>query len=306
MKYVLLFAGQGAQVPGMGRDLCEKYAEARQVFETADKVLGRSLSQVCFEGTEAALTDTSNCQPGIFVHSLAALAVLKAHRPSLELAACAGLSLGEFSAHTAAGTFSFDEGLKIVQQRGTFMQEACAATHGSMAALIGADEVQAVEIAREADVDVANYNSPGQIILSGAAENIARAVEIAKTKGIKKAIPLTVAGAYHSRLMKSAQDKLAAALAPVEVRIPTVPVVSNFTAQRAATPGEIRNDLISQVTGSVRWEQSMRLLLSLGHTHFIELGPGNVLSGLMWRIDKAAVVHTVSDVATLETTLAAL
>jgi len=213
------------------------------------------------------------------------------------------LSLGEFTAHTAAGTFSFEEGLKLVEQRGTFMQQACDATKGAMASLIGADEATAVQIAQEADVDVANFNSPGQIVLSGEASNIAKAVEVAKAKGVKKVIPLTVAGAYHSRLMKSAQEKLGAVLAGMTVGKPVEPVVANVSAQFALEQGEIRHTLTEQVCGSVRWDQSMQYLIGKGYTDFIELGPGNVLSGLMRRINKEAVVYTMSDVKSLEETL---
>ncbi len=302
-QYCLLFAGQGAQVVGMGRDLAEQFAEAREVFEKADAILGRNLSGICFDGPEAELTKTSNCQPGIFTHSMAALALLRKNKPDLTIAACAGLSLGEFTAHTAAGTFSFEDGLKLVDQRGAFMQEACESTRGGMASLIGADEQTATQIAREADVDVANFNSPGQIVLSGEADKIAAAVEIAKAKGVKKTIPLTVAGAYHSRLMKSAQEQLGAVLAGMTMSQPLQPVVANVTAQFALEPGEIRHTLTEQVCGSVRWDQSMRYLIEKGHMDFIELGPGSVLSGLMRRINKEAVVHTISDVKSLEETL---
>ncbi|MDL5053651.1 ACP S-malonyltransferase [Oscillatoria laete-virens NRMC-F 0139] len=305
-QYCLLFAGQGAQFVGMGRELAEQFAEAREVFERADAVLERKLSTICFDGPEGELTKTSNCQPGIFTHSMAALALLRKNKPDLAIAACAGLSLGEFTAHTAAGTFSFEDGLRLVGQRGRFMQQACEATKGAMASLIGADEETATQIAQEADVDVANFNSPGQIVLSGEADKIAAAIEIAKVKGVKKAIPLTVAGAYHSRLMRSAQEQLGAVLAAMTIGKPLQPVVANVTAQFALEPGEIRHTLTEQVCGSVRWDQSMRYLIGKGHTEFIELGPGNVLSGLMRRINKEAVVHTVSDPKTLEETLSKL
>lgn len=302
-SYCLLFAGQGAQSVGMGRDLVEQFAPAKEIFQRADALLGRSLSEICFDGPEAELTKTSNCQPGIFVHSLAALSVLRHHRPELKIATCAGLSLGEFTAHTAAGTFSFEEGLKLVESRGIFMQKACEATQGAMASLIGTDEDTAVQIAQEADVDVANFNSPGQIVLSGDAVKIAKAVEIAKAQGVKKVIPLSVAGAYHSRLMKSAQEKLGSMLSGMTIKKPFHPVVANVTAQFADEAGDIRDTLTRQVCGSVRWDQSMQFLISKGYTDFIELGPGSVLSGLMRRINKEVVVHTVSDVASLEETL---
>ncbi|MDZ4817101.1 MAG: ACP S-malonyltransferase [Verrucomicrobiota bacterium] len=299
----LLFAGQGAQKVGMGKDLVETNAEACAVFAQADAVLGRSLTQVCFEGPIDELTKTSNCQPGIFVHSLACLAALKKEKPDLTVKFMAGLSLGEFSAHSAAGTFSFEEGLKLVQQRGTFMQEACEVTQGGMISLIGADETQARKIAAEADVDVANFNCPGQIVLSGESSKIARAIEVAQANGVKRVIPLTVAGAYHSRLMRSAQENLSAVVKGMKFNQPTCPVISNIHGVPAGTVEEIKDSVIGQVTSSVRWDESMRYAIAQGCTEYIELGPGNVLSGFMKRIDKNVTIHTICDAATLADTL---
>lgn len=302
-KVVLLFAGQGAQKVGMGSDLGEAFPSVKALFAQADGVLGFPLSQVMAAGPIEELTKTSRCQPALFVHGLAVLTALKERLPSLDIAACAGLSLGEFTAHAAAGTFDFETGLRLVHQRGTFMEEACEQTLGSMAAMIGGEESAVRELAAECDVDVANFNAPGQIVLSGSVEGIKAAVAGAKAKGIMKGVELTVAGAYHSRLMKSAQDKLAAVLAGTALQMPRVPVVSNYEAAAVTSDAVIRNTLERQVTGSVRWSESMKLLVSRGHNLFLELGPGGILAGLMKRTDKAARVISIEDLASLEKAL---
>ncbi len=299
-EIVLLFSGQGAQKVGMGRDFHESSAAARELFRQADEALGFGLSQVMFEGPDEELTRTSRCQPALYLHGLVALALLKERVGGLKPVAAAGLSLGEFTAHAAAGTFSFEDGLKIVARRGLFMEEACEATRGAMAALIGGEEEAVKALAAECGVDVANFNAPGQIVLSGTVEGIDAAVEKAKDHGIRRAIKLNVAGAYHSRLMQSAQDKLAEELAGVAVREPSIPVVCNFGASVVSGPGEIRAMLEKQVTGSVRWTDSIRLLRERGHRTFVELGPGKVLAGLVAKIDKDAEVHSVEDLASLE------
>ena len=297
----LLFTGQGSQTVGMGRDLCEKFAVCRQLFEQANAVLGRDLAQICFTGPEAVLTQTDNAQPGIFLTSLACLATVQAQIPDLKFAATAGLSLGEFTALTAAGAVTFEDGLRMVQARGRFMQEACDTTQGGMASIINLDDAVLVEVCREADVDVANLNCPGQTVISGAKDKIVKAVELAKARGAKRAIPLPVAGAYHSRLMMGAQQKVAAELARLALRDPRVPVVANVSAQPGGSVTEIKDLLTRQVTGTVRWTESMQWLIAQGFTRFIELGPGAVLAGLMKRINKNVEVISVNDCATLET-----
>jgi len=305
-KTALLFAGQGAQAVGMGKDLAEQWPTAKAIFDRANAALGYDLSSVCFNGPEPELTKTENAQPGIFLVSWVAFQLLKERVPSLQFQATAGLSLGEFTALAAGGAMSFEDGLKVVRQRGRFMQEACEATKGSMAAVIGLDEAPTREVCAEAGVELANLNCPGQLVISGEAEKIVKACELTKTKGAKRAIQLTVAGAYHSRLMASAQPKLQSALAAIAVATPGVTVVSNVTAQPHGAANEIRARLVDQVTASVRWEESMRYLLSQGFTRFIELGPGAALSGFMKRIDKSAQMLNVSDVASLEATVKAL
>jgi [acyl-carrier-protein] S-malonyltransferase len=297
---VFLFSGQGAQKVGMGKDFHESSATARELFQRADDVLGFPLSTTMFEGPEEELTRTSRCQPALYLHGLVALALLRERVGGLNPVAAAGLSLGEFTAHAAAGTFSFEDGLRLVARRGEFMEEACAATRGAMAALIGGEEDAVQALAAECGVDVANFNAPGQIVLSGTVEGIDAAVEKARDHGIRRAIKLNVAGAYHSRLMQSAQDQLSTVLAEVPVRPPAIPVVCNFGASVVADPAEIRSMLEKQVTGSVRWTESIRLLCERGQRHFIELGPGKVLAGLVAKIDKEATVHSVEDLASLE------
>jgi [acyl-carrier-protein] S-malonyltransferase len=301
-KTALLFAGQGAQAVGMGKDLAEAFPAARNWFDGGNAALGYDLAGICFQGPEPELTKTENAQPGIFLVSWVAFQLLKARVPALTFHAAAGLSLGEFTALTAAGSLSFEDGLKIVRQRGRFMQEACEVTRGGMAAIIGLDEAPTREVCAQAGVVLANLNCPGQLVISGATDKVAQACELAKTKGARRALPLPVAGAYHSPLMASAQAKLQAELARATLTGPTVTVVSNVTAQPHDGPEAIRARLVEQVTSSVRWEESMRYLVSQGFTQFIELGPGTALSGFLKRIDKNAQVLNVGDVASLETT----
>ena len=301
-KTALLFAGQGAQVVGMGKALAESSSAARAWFERANAALGYDLTGICFSGPEAELTKTEHAQPGIFLVSWVAFELLKARAPSLRYEATAGLSLGEFTALTAAGALTFEDGLSIVRQRGRFMQEACAATQGGMAAIIGLNEAATREVCAEAGVVLANLNCPGQLVISGASDKMGPACVLAKAKGALKAMPLTVAGAYHSPLMASAQPKLEAELARVQLSAPAVPVIANVTAQPHEGPETIRRRLVEQVTSSVRWEESMRYLVSQGYTRFIELGPGRALSGFMKRIEKTAQILNVEDVASLEAT----
>lgn len=305
-KTALLFAGQGAQAVGMGRDFAATIPAAKAWFDRANADLGYDLAAICFNGPDDELTKTEHAQPGIFLVSWVAFQLLKERVPSLQFDAAAGLSLGEFTALTAAGALSFDDGLRVVRQRGKFMHEACDATQGGMAAVIGLDEAPTREVCAETGVVLANLNCPGQLVISGAADRIEQACVAAKAKGARKAIPLPVAGAYHSPLMASAQPKLQTELAKAKISSPAVPVISNVTAQPHTTPDQISARLLEQVTASVRWEESIRYLLAQGFTRFIELGPGTALSGFMKRIDKNAQMLNVADVASLEETAEAL
>jgi [acyl-carrier-protein] S-malonyltransferase len=298
-KVALLFAGQGAQVVGMGKDLAEQFPPAVNLFGKADEILGRNLSDIAWNGPIDELTKTSNCQPALFVHGFACLSVLRELAGQFPVGGAAGLSLGELTAHAAAGTFKFEDGLRLVQQRGELMDEACAATVGGMAAMIGADENTVRQLADDEDVDVANINSPGQIVISGELAKVETAVAVAKEYGIRRATMLNVAGAYHSRLMQSAYEKLGAALLEVQMQMPRFPVVSNVTGREVKTLPEIRQTLQEQVTSTVRWVDCVERLAELGCDLFIELGPGGVLAGLLKRTRKDVDIISVSDVASV-------
>ena len=299
-KIALLFAGQGAQVVGMGKDLAEQFPTAANVFRNADEILGRKLSDIAWNGPLEELTKTSNCQPALFVHGLACLAVLRELAGDFPVGGAAGLSLGELTAHAAAETFSFEDGVRVVQERGQLMDEACSATVGGMAAMIGAEENAVRQLADEEDVDVANINSPGQIVISGELAKVEAAVAVAKEHGIRRATMLNVAGAYHSRLMESAYQKLGSALVDVRMQVPRFPVVSNVTGREVERLPEIRQTLREQVTSTVRWVDCMERLIGLGCDLFLELGPGGVLAGLLKRTRKDAEIISASDVSSVK------
>jgi [acyl-carrier-protein] S-malonyltransferase len=305
-KTALLFAGQGAQIVGMGQDLAAQFPTAQAWFDRANSRLGYDLAKICFQGPETELTNTANAQPGIFLVGWVAFKLLQEQVPSLKFEATAGLSLGEFTALAAAGAMSFEDAIQIVRQRGRFMQEACERTHGAMAAIIGLDEAKTREVCAQAGVELANLNCPGQIVISGASDKMTAACELAKSNGARKAMPLPVAGAYHSSLMASAQPKLEAALAAIRIERPSIPVIANVTARSHEEPVDISRRLVEQVTSPVRWEESMRYLLAQGFSRFIELGPGKALSGFMNRIDVNTQLLNVADTASLEATREAL
>src|SRR5947199_7155743 len=263
-KIALLFAGQGAQRVGMGRELAENFPPAADLCAQADEILGRPLTDIMWNGPAEALTTTSNCQPALYLHSLAALAVVRELFGDFPIDCAAGLSLGEMTAHAVGGTFDFASGLKLVQKRGELMEEACAATAGAMAAMIGADENAVRQLAADTDVDVANINAPGQIVISGETAKVELAVSLAKEHGIRRATLLNVAGAYHSRLMNSAYEQLGQPLLEATLQAPRFPVMSNVTGGPVETLPEIRTALQEQVTSTVRWSECMESLLERG------------------------------------------
>jgi len=279
----------------MGRDLAEQFPTAAELFQKADDVLGRKLSEIAWKGPIEDLTKTSNCQPALFVHGLACLSMLRELAGEFPIGGAAGLSLGEMTAHAAAGTFDFATGLRLVQRRGELMDEACAMTNGTMAAMIGGAENDVRQLAADEDVDVANINAPGQIVISGERAKVEAAVGVAREYGIRRATLLNVAGAYHSRLMESAYEQLGAALQHVPMQPLRFPVISNVTGAEVRTPIEIRRTLQDQVTGTVRWLDCIERLAKLGCDFFIELGPGGVLAGLLRRNRGDVSVISVAD-----------
>ncbi|NBS14873.1 MAG: [acyl-carrier-protein] S-malonyltransferase [Verrucomicrobia bacterium] len=299
-KLSLLFSGQGAQRVGMGTDLAEASPAARKILQMGSGILPEDFSTILKSGPEETLTRTAYCQPALYLHGLALLAALKEKRPDFTFAATAGLSLGEFTAHAAGGTFSAEDGLRLVARRGVLMEQACAQTKGAMLALLGADEALAAKVAAAAGWEVANLNGGGQVVLSGSAEKLEAAQAAAKELGVKRAIPLKVAGAYHSSLMQSAKEGLSEAISKTSMKMPSVPVLSNFLGRPARDVAEIRSSLLDQVTGTVRWETCLRQLADSGIQQFLELGPGGVLAGLAKKIVPDLPCHSAGTLAELE------
>jgi [acyl-carrier-protein] S-malonyltransferase len=306
MKTAILFPGQGAQAVGMGKDLAEAFPAAKALFDRASAVLGYDLAQICFAGPIERLTQSCYAQPAIFVASLAALAALKQVKPGVQFAAAAGLSSGEWTALHLAGVVSFEDTLKILEVRGQAMQAACEERPGTMMSVIGADPALLAKIAQEVGVELANFNSPEQTVLSGTKAGMDAAEAALKAAGVRKAIRLNVAGAFHSSLMASAAQKLESALANVAFHAPQMPVVSNVTGQFHTTPAELRKLMVRQVTGSVQWVQDVQRLQAEGVQAFVECGPGKVLTGLVKRIDKQAALYNISDRSSLEAVAASL
>lgn len=306
MSDCCVFAGQGAQVPGMGKDFAEADAAVMALFDKANAVLGFDLKKICFEGPAEELTKSNVCQPGIFVVSYAAFQMLQKRRAT-SFAAAAGLSLGEWGALCAAGVLDFDSTLKVLEARGRFMQEACEATPSGMIAIVGASPAQLDELCAKTGCTPANINSAAQVVLSGDKAQIAAAATTAKELGIKRAIPLQTAGAFHSKFMQPAREKLASILDGITFSAPKIPVISNVTGQvHSSDPGEIKAVMLRQVTETTRWADDIEAAKALGCTRFIEFGPGKVLSGLIKKIDATLTTLNVSDAATLDATAAAL
>lgn len=283
----------------MGKSLAEGSAAARALYDEANRVLGWDLAKICFEGPETELTQTKVCQPALFVHGLAVLAVLKERACLPEVKFALGLSLGEVTALTAAGVFDFATGLRVVARRGELMQQACEKSTGGMAAIIGEDRAKVHELCREFDVEAANFNAPGQIIVSGEKTRIDALVAGAKDRGVKRVMPLNVAGAYHSRLMEPARAEFAQFLAGVAFNRPAFTVFTNTTGQAVNEPEQIREALVKQVVSSVLWEDCMRSAAAAGATEFWECGPGGVLAGLARRTEKTWVVKSFSELSEL-------
>lgn len=297
MSLALIFAGQGAQKMGMGKSLYEGSPAARALYDEANNVLGWDLKKISFEGPDTELTQTKVCQPALFVHGLAVVAALReaGKLPAVKFAM--GLSLGEVTALTAAGVFDFATGLKVVAERGRLMQQACEMSVGGMAAIIGEERARVAELCAEFGIEAANFNAPGQIIVSGVKSKVDAIVAAAKDKGLKRVMALNVAGAYHSRLMEPARAEFATYLAGINFNHPAVTVFSNTTGQVVSEPASIREALVKQVVSSVLWEDCMRACAAAGATEFWECGPGGVLAGLARRTEKAWVVKSFAEAA---------
>jgi len=303
-----LFPGQGSQTVGMGKDLAEKFPIARQTFEEADEALGYKLSQVCFEGPEDQLRLTEITQPAILTVSVAALRVLETRIP--KPAFVAGHSLGEYSAHVASGTITFADAVRTVRNRGRYMQEAVPVGVGAMAAILGMDYERVAAVCHDAAQGevcaAANINSPEQIVISGNTAAVERAARLADERGAKRAKLLPVSAPFHCSLMKPAQDRLETDLNALKMQPPAYPVACNVEAELVTDDLRARDTLVRQVTGSVKWDQCMRLLIGKGVQTFVEVGPGKVLCGLMRQIDRSRTCLNVSDEATLAKTVESL
>lgn len=298
MSTMLLFPGQGAQAVGMGRELADGLADCRALFDRASEIMGFDLLKLCVEGPIEELTKSCNTQPAIFVVSAAARAALAREAGgTLAVAGAAGLSSGEWAALYEAGVVSFENTVRILRARGQFMQEACEAAPGGMLTVIGLTVDQVREVAKASGLEVANLNSPVQTVLSGPADRLAAGEAAAKAAGAKRALRLTVAGAFHSSLMQPAADRLSGFLQDVEFRAPTCPVWSNVTGQPHGAPDEIRRRMVEQVVSSVRWTDCFAGMAAAGMTQAFECGPGTVLAGLAKRIVPEAAVHNIFDLA---------
>jgi len=296
MKTAHVFPGQGSQSVGMGLDLYQNYDAAKAVFEQADKALGFSLSRLCFEGPEEELTKTVNAQPAIVTVSFACLEASRSLNGALPPAAfVAGHSLGEYTALAAAGVLDFATTVYLARERGRLMHEAGQLTPGGMAAIIGLDEAPLAEVCQQTGTTIANLNCPGQIVISGAKDELSQAVELVKGRGAHRAIPLQVSGAFHTPLMQPAVDGMAEIMATLNFNNPTVPIVGNTTAKPLTTAEAVKEELLNQLCNCIQWQRSVEYMVNDGVSAFIEIGPGKVLAGLIKRIDRGVKIINIGD-----------
>jgi [acyl-carrier-protein] S-malonyltransferase len=309
VDFALIFPGQGAQYIGMGKDLYQNFPAAKVIFEKANHILGFDITKLCFGGPKEELMRTDVCQPAILTASIAALRAFESVSPfsgQLIPKAVLGLSLGEYTALVAAGSISFENAVTLVRKRGQFMEEASRQNPGTMASVIGFPLEDTKKVCLETGAEIANLNSPGQIVISGAKEKVEAASNLAKERGARKVIPLDVSGAFHSGLMEPAAERLKAEIDKIEIRPPKIKVVANVNAGYESSPDEIKNNLIAQVRSPVLWEDSVRFLAGQGIKRYIEVGPGKVLAGLLRRIDpmlECLNVETSADVASVKDVL---
>lgn len=304
-KNIAVFAGQGAQFVGMGRDLCEAFPECGKIFNEADQELGFDISKICFDGPESELTRSSNCQPAIFVMSVACFTAFEKAIGN-PFGATAGLSLGEWTALHVAGAIGFRDAVRVLEARGRFMQEACDRTDGGMASVIGLAREKVEEVCAKTGVQMANLNSGEQIVLSGEKRLVAEAERLAIEAGAKKTVMLNVAGAYHSKLMDTAAERLDGFLRDIEIKTPGITVLSNVTGLPHGTPDEIRKLMVKQVNSPVRWLSCVEWFVKNGADRYVEFGPGRVLSGLIKRIHKGSALLNVQDKTSLDSAVQAM
>lgn len=294
-KVACIFPGQGSQAVGMGSSLYEASRQAREVFEESDTALQFRLSRLCFEGPEEELRDTINAQPAILTTSIACLRAASEFGASLKPVLVAGHSLGEYTALVASNVISFADAVLLVRERGRLMQEAGKAKPGGMAAIIGLDEESLEEVCRETGSQIANFNCSGQIVISGTRESLARSMDLAKARGARRVIPLQVSGAFHSALMQPTVEGMAKAISQVDFKHPSVPVIANSTAQPLTSADEVKEELLQQLCNCVQWQPSVEYMVGAGVSTFIEIGPGQVLTGLVKKISTEVQVFNISD-----------
>ena len=299
-RLAYVFPGQGSQRVGMGLDLYHNFPAAREVFEEADEALGFPLSRLCFEGPEEELAQTVNAQPAILTASIACLkAASRVAGQIICPAFMAGHSLGEYTALVAAQVLDFMDAVRLTRERGRLMQEAGVRVPGGMAAILGLDEVSVEQVCQETGAEIANLNSPGQIVVSGTREAMVRAIDLARAMGARRAMPLNVSGAFHSHLMQPAAEGMTNVLSEMEFRHPSTPVVVNSTAQPATTADEVKEELLRQLCHCVQWQRSVEYMVDAGVCTFIEIGPGQVLSGLIKRISDESQILNVEDASSI-------